>query len=181
MHPTSEELFKTRAVPHLFSGMCVLEIGPNSIPSFYFKFLQAAGVEVNWYWADTFRTEKDHRRVSMPSLYKIDALDEHFDAVIHGQVLEHIEKIWRWLPETARVLKMGGRMIVLMPAAYEYHACPVDCWRAYPAGLSALFEDSGIRVDLAEWFLVDPENKNGQADTIAIGTKIGPPLISFNT
>lgn len=179
MHPTSEDLFKTRALPLFASGMRVLEMGPDNVYSTYRRFLDEAGVSVDWYFADFHSTEQDERRIAMAHEYDIDIHDEVFDIVFHGQVLEHVTKIWRWLPETARVLKKGGKMIIINPAAWEYHAVPVDCWRAYPAGVSALFEDSGLSVDFSEWFLVDPTNNNGQADTITVGTKTGAPLIRF--
>jgi len=30
--------------------------------------------------------------------------------------------------------------------SWPYHEAPVDCWRAYPEGIKALFEDSGFSI-----------------------------------
>lgn len=173
MHPTSEALFLAKGIPLFSDGQRVLEIGPDTIPSTYLNHLVRAQIDVDWYWAEfDVRPgyEQDSLRVACTE-YSVDAPDDHYDVVFHGQVLEHVRAPWKFVPETARVLKPGGAMLVIMPAAWEHHACPVDCWRAYPEGLRALFEDAGLCVELAEWFLVDPTNNNGQADSIIIGRK----------
>jgi SAM-dependent methyltransferase len=172
MHPTSEKLFETKALPLFRNDLCVLEFGPDSMPSTYSSILKRYGIEPDWWFADIGGPLGDHpRRIKMLGEYQIDAPDETYDIVYHGQVLEHVRAPWKFVPETARVLKSGGTMVAIMPAAWEHHACPIDCWRAYPEGLRALFEDAGLQVELAEWFLVDPGNNNGQADSIIIGVK----------
>jgi SAM-dependent methyltransferase len=69
-----------------------------------------------------------------------------FDVVVSSQTLEHVPKPWRWLPELARIVRPGGFVYVCTPNTLCYHAYPVDCWRAWPDGLSALAEDAGLRV-----------------------------------
>jgi SAM-dependent methyltransferase len=176
MHDTSIALFTLHAIPHFAEGMDVLEMGPDGVPSTYCRLLKGAGRSVNWYFADSYSDGSPvAQRVSMTSPYDIDAPAERFDIVFHGQVLEHVAKIWRWLPETARVLRTGGRMIIINPAAWHFHACPIDCWRAYPDGMRSLLEDCGIRCDTSMLC----EYADGTADTISIGVKIGPPAIRF--
>ena len=40
-------------------------------------------------------------------------------------------------------------MITITPLNWGYHPEPVDCWRAYPEGLRAVYEDAGLRVETA--------------------------------
>jgi SAM-dependent methyltransferase len=177
MHETSIALFRSRALPCFVSGSKVLEMGPDGAPSTYSRLLEEAGLSVEWHYADGCTGGgQDSRRVPMISLYEMDCDSEQFDVVFHGQVLEHVAKIWRWVSETARVLKTGGRMIVINPAAWQFHECPIDCWRAYPDGMRALLEDSGVRCDFSAHY----EYADGTADTIAIGTKVSQPLISVS-
>lgn len=173
MHQQSLDLFQEHALPIFASGQRVLELGPDAVPSAYLEILRCAGLNLDWSFT-TFDDFGAHvppelvpKRVRMLSLYQIDAPSDSFDVVFSGQVLEHVPKPWRWMPECARVLKPGGRMIVIVPALCFFHEMPVDCWRVWPDGIRALFEDSGLRTDYAAF--VGPP---GLQDTIGIGTKV---------
>jgi ubiquinone/menaquinone biosynthesis C-methylase UbiE len=71
--------------------------------------------------------------------------------VLSGQVLEHVPRIWLWMREVARVCKPGGIVITINPVSWPYHKLPRDCWRAYPDGMTALYEDSSLDVLLSQW------------------------------
>lgn len=60
------------------------------------------------------------------------------DIVVSGQTFEHIEYIWLTILEIERVLKPGGLCCIIAPSRGDEHRYPVDCWRFYPDGLSAL-------------------------------------------
>jgi SAM-dependent methyltransferase len=178
MHPSSEDRFKEIAVPHFVSGMKVFELGPDNVPSTYFRHLQAAGIEVDWWFCELEGTgtavyDLAEKRLLLEDPYKIECLDEVFDVVFHGQVLEHVPKPWRFVVETARVLKSGGKMIVINPADWHFHDPQPDCWRAYPEAVRALFEEAGLRCEYSEFF----SYADGTADTVSVGVKVGPPLI----
>ena len=70
--------------------------------------------------------------------------DNRFEVIVSGSTLEHVRRPWKWMKEIARILKPAGRVCVIAPYAYPYHEHPVDCWRVYPEGLRALFEDAGL-------------------------------------
>lgn len=176
MHPTSEDRFKEIAIPHFWQHARVLEIGPDNVPSTYYKHIEAAGLFVDWRFAGTETNQNvpdHHSRIGMLDEYRLDCPDDHFDFVFHGQVLEHVRKPWRFVVETARVLKMGGKMIMIHPAQWHHHEPAPDCWRAYPDGVRALLEDAGVRCNYSEFFVYP----DGTADTVSVGVKIGPPLI----
>lgn len=60
------------------------------------------------------------------------------DVLISGQAFEHIAFFWITMLEIARVLKPGGLCCIIAPSAGPEHRYPVDCWRFYPDGFSAL-------------------------------------------
>lgn len=60
------------------------------------------------------------------------------DVLISGQAFEHIEYFWITMLEIARVLKPGGLCCIIAPSGGFEHRYPVDCWRFYSDGFSAL-------------------------------------------
>jgi hypothetical protein len=48
--------------------------------------------------------------------------------------------------EVARVCKPGGLVVTINPVSWKYHLAPVDCWRIYPDGMKALYEDAGLEM-----------------------------------
>jgi SAM-dependent methyltransferase len=72
--------------------------------------------------------------------------DSRFDLVVSGQVFEHIDFFWITFLEMARVLKPGGLVILIAPSRGDQHRHPVDCWRFYPDGFSALAKWAGLEL-----------------------------------
>ena len=63
--------------------------------------------------------------------------------------------------EVARVCKAGGIVITINPVSWPYHEAPIDCWRAYPEGMKALYEDSKLEVIFSGWeSLEEPQFRN---------------------
>ena len=60
------------------------------------------------------------------------------DVLVSGQAFEHIEFFWISMLEVFRVLRPGGLCCLVAPSAGQEHRYPVDCWRFYPDGFSAL-------------------------------------------
>lgn len=75
--------------------------------------------------------------------------DESYDLVLSGQVFEHVRKIWVWMKELSRVCKAGGTVITINPVSWPYQEAPIDCWRAYPEGMCALYDDASLDVSLS--------------------------------
>jgi SAM-dependent methyltransferase len=149
MHQNPQLLFKKYAQPYFKPGLRVLEIGPNARPSAFQEILRDDSLV--WHTLDlSFRND-------IPLTYK--TADEYafpipensYDIVLSSSVIEHVRKIWRWMPEVARVTRPGGHVVTIAPVSWEYHEDPVDCWRIYPEGMKALSEDAGLKVVLCEW------------------------------
>jgi SAM-dependent methyltransferase len=60
------------------------------------------------------------------------------DVLISGQAFEHIEYFWVTILEISRVLKPGGLCCIIAPSGGTEHRFPVDCWRFFPDGFTAL-------------------------------------------
>lgn len=69
--------------------------------------------------------------------------DGTFDVVLSGSTMEHVEAIWRWVPELVRVLKPGGLLAIVTHWQFPEHRYPVDCWRIMPDGMRYLFDLTG--------------------------------------
>ena len=143
MHPNSERLFEKYAKPRLGAGLRLLEIGPDTAPSGYFAL---AGGHRPSVW-DTADFPRDFPcTFTLSDEYSFPIAPDSYDVVLSGQVLEHVRKPWRWLPEVARVCKPGGLVVTISPVSWPYHEAPVDCWRAHPEGMRALYADAGLEV-----------------------------------
>lgn len=79
--------------------------------------------------------------------YRYPFPDGSFDVVITGSVLEHVEDIYTFIREAARVLKKDGTLCIIAPWTYPEHKYPVDCWRILPDGMKFLLEKiAGLHV-----------------------------------
>lgn len=147
MHENSQLLFSHWAARHFASGLKVLEVGPDSFPSTY-ETVIGRRVAV---W-DTVGLARDGRLTFRNSSeYSFPISDGVYDIVLSGQVIEHVRKPWLWIREVARVCRPGGLVITISPVSWPYHEAPIDCWRAYPEGMRALYGEAGLRVLLCRW------------------------------
>lgn len=70
-----------------------------------------------------------------------------FDVVISGSTMEHVEAIWLWVPELARMVRPGGLLAIVTHWQFPEHRFPVDCWRIMPDGMRFLFDQTGVLED----------------------------------
>jgi SAM-dependent methyltransferase len=146
MHTNSLMLFRKYALGYFRPSMHVLEIGPDKCPSSYQSLV--ADRSLTW---DTIDIHPHAQPTYIqPSEYNFPIPDDSYDVVVSGQVIEHVRKIWVWIKEVARVCKPGGVVITVNPVSWPYHEAPVDCWRAFPEGMRALYEDALLEVILSK-------------------------------
>ena len=100
--------------------------------------------------------------------YKWQFEDNTFDVIISGQTIEHIEFVWVWFVELARVLKHGGLCLIIAPAVFRKHRYPIDTFRYYPDGMAALAKWAGLEVIKVR---LRRSSKKTQ-DTYMVATKI---------
>jgi SAM-dependent methyltransferase len=170
MHLNSELLFKKYAIPYFGSNIRVLEVGPTGFPTAYQNLV--GGENRVWETIDFASTtyigaSTDKLTYHLTSPYNFPIDDNTYDIVISGQVIEHVEKIWTWLKEIKRITREGGYIILINPVSWPYHEAPVDCWRIFPRGISALSEEVDLTVlecyceslEIPQILLKDPKSK----------------------
>ena len=67
-----------------------------------------------------------------------------FSAVLCSEVLEHVARPWKALPELRRVIRPGGWIVVTTLTSFPIHGFPDDFYRYTPSGLKLLLEDAGF-------------------------------------
>lgn len=140
-------LFERYAAEMFSNEKSVLEIGPDSFPS---SLRQICGSKFS-VW-DTIDLYDDHRLTYKAiSDTRFPVPDCSYDVVLAANVIEHVRKPWIWLNEVARICKPGGLVIIVSPISWPYHEAPIDCWRIYPEGMRALFEEAALDTVVSEF------------------------------
>jgi SAM-dependent methyltransferase len=142
MHLNTQLLFDRFARSHFTSASRVLEIGPDGFPSTFRREMPASQV---WDTADIYKSPQ--LTYSQTDPCRLPVRDGSYDIVFSANVIEHVPKVWKWFPELARVTRPSGLVITINPTSWPYHEAPIDCWRIYPAGMSALCEEAGLIVE----------------------------------
>ncbi|MEM9939386.1 MAG: methyltransferase domain-containing protein [Pseudomonadota bacterium] len=80
----------------------------------------------------------------------LDFPDDHFDAVICSEVLEHLPDYDAALREMRRVLKPGGRLCITVPHAWPERICwwlapPPDGYPYQPGGHIRIFDETDLK------------------------------------
>lgn len=141
MHLNSELLFKKYYSNYFKSGIRVLEIGPSGIPSAYSKIVNDPSIQ--WDTIDFDSTtyiacNPSKLTYTLNDAYSFPITENTYDIVLSGQVIEHVQEIWRWMNELKRVTKNNGIIFTINPVSWPYHEAPLDCWRIFPSGIEAL-------------------------------------------
>ena len=130
---------------YLEPGDCILDVGSRSndesTPG-YRHVLDITQIKAHYTGLDI--EEGDNVDEVLEKPYEFPSIDDNYDIVISGQMLEHCEFFWLTFKEMARVLKPGGYMCVIAPKIQKQHRFPVDCWRFQPDGMEALAKWAGI-------------------------------------
>ncbi len=98
--------------------------------------------------------DKQITDVSCPefNILRMPFKDGEFDAVVSGQVLEHIEgQPQSAIDELFRVLKPNGISLQTTCFINPIHGCPNDYWRFTPDALKLLTEQHGDILDVGGW------------------------------
>lgn len=145
MHRNTILLFEKYARPYFQPHTKVIEVGPDGPPS----TLQRTVRDNSILWESVGIDDP-----SSASMLTYTATNEYSypiepgaaDIVLAANVLEHVRKPWVWIRELARICKSGGYVITINPVSWPFHEYPIDCWRAYPDGMKALYDDAQLEV-----------------------------------
>jgi SAM-dependent methyltransferase len=72
--------------------------------------------------------------------------DGSYDCVFCSGVLEHVDDIFGAMREIARILRVGGTLLLGIPFNQALHAAPCDYWRMTAHGLRYLLQTAGFEV-----------------------------------
>jgi SAM-dependent methyltransferase len=155
MHRNCELLFEKYAKSAFRDGMRVLEIGPDKYPSTFQRLANAKNLV--WETLDVQCLPENASSITYLAKdeYAYPIANEQFDIVLSGNVIEHVRRIWVWIIEVARICKTGGQVITINPVSWQFHGEPLDCWRMYPEGMKALYEEAGLRTTLSVFESLD--------------------------
>jgi SAM-dependent methyltransferase len=81
--------------------------------------------------------------------------DASLDSVVCNQVLEHVFNPDQFVEEIRRVLKVGGRLLLTVPFAWDEHEQPYDYARYSSFGLHHLLVEHGFKIDRYRKTLTD--------------------------
>jgi SAM-dependent methyltransferase len=141
MHGNTRKLFKKYAKEYFRPNMRVLEVGPGVPPSPIQRIVGDASI----LW-ETAGIDDTYPVTYIGTEYSFPVDSDLADIVIATNVMEHVRKPWVWIKELARICKPGGYVITINPVSWPFHEHPIDCWRAYPEGMKALYEEGRLTV-----------------------------------
>jgi SAM-dependent methyltransferase len=142
VHGNTRKLFKKYARQYFQPNARVLEVGPNCAPPSALERI-IGDPSIRW---ETAGIDNTYPVTYVGTEYSYPVESDVADIVVATNVMEHVRKPWVWIKELARICKPGGYVITINPVSWPYHEYPVDCWRAYPEGMKALYEDAGLAV-----------------------------------
>jgi SAM-dependent methyltransferase len=128
----------------------ILDVGSYDVNGTYKPILS----EPSWTYTGADLEKGPNVDIVLKNPYQWRAISSNaFDIVVSGQAFEHVEWFWLTILEMQRVLKPGGLCCILAPAGGYEHKFPVDCWRFYPDGLSAMatFADMEVLHVSTQW------------------------------
>lgn len=173
MHKSSYEKMKMFVNNHLNQfedrHIKILDIGSMDVNGSYKSLFQKSKWE---YTGCDLEQGKNVDVVLSQPYYWGDIESQSYDVVVSGQVFEHIEYFWITIMEICRVTKEEGYICIIAPSSGHEHRYPVDCWRFYRDGFSALAKYANLKLIDAytDWndtgwkdsVLICKKNKNSQ-------------------
>lgn len=135
MHESSMLRMKWFVKHYVNGGKKVLDVGSYGVNGTYKELFK--GMDIQYVGADI--EKGPNVDVVLKQTYCWDCFeDEEFDYIISGQALEHIEYPWLTMQEIYKKLKWGGIICIIAPNSTREHKYPVDCYRYFGDGFTAL-------------------------------------------
>ena len=96
--------------------------------------------EKNWSYTGLDIQEGNNVDIIVNDIYNWFEVDDNsYDVVISGQFFQHLEYFWLTMSEIERVLKPGGYVCIITPAAGPKHGGDLlNCYRFREDGLAAM-------------------------------------------
>jgi len=148
MHQTSLEnmrYFKEKYLKGLENDpLVIFDLGSLDVNGSYREFFN----KPPWIYKGLDVTAGKNVDIVLKNNYRWSEIrSDSIDVLISGQAFEHIEFFWITMLEIARILKPGGLCCIIAPSGGPEHKYPVDCWRFFPDGFSALARFARLKIE----------------------------------
>jgi SAM-dependent methyltransferase len=122
----------------------LLDLGCGNVPLFgSYRSRVTKSVCADW-WNTLHKN--DHLDVVVDLTEKLPFADCSFDTVLLTDVLEHVAEPMQLMGEMARVMRLGGKVIIGVPFLYWPHEEPHDYYRYTRFALQRFCDESRLRV-----------------------------------
>jgi SAM-dependent methyltransferase len=122
----------------------LLDLGAGMVP-FYGVYKDKVNENVCIDWGNSLHTNP-HLDVVADLNQPFPLSDNTFDSILCTDVLEHIADPFAFMQETARVLKPGGNLMLMVPFFYWLHETPHDYYRYTEFALRKMCVDNRLEV-----------------------------------
>lgn len=149
--------------------LAVFDIGSYDVNGSYRPLFDKPG----WQYRGIDLAAGPNVDVVLDSPYRLPMPSNSADLIVSGQAFEHVEYFWvAWL-EQVRVLKPGGMIFLIAPSRGPEHRYPVDCWRFYPDGYTALAKYANLELcEVHTDWEPDPDQESAAwGDTVGVFRK----------
>lgn len=160
-------------------SLLILDLGSQDVNGSYRPFFDVSP----WTYRGVDLTGGDNVDIILDDPYDWKKIPSNsVDVLISGQAFEHIEFFWITMLEIERVLKFDGLCCIIAPSGGAEHRYPVDCWRFYADGFTALGRFARLEV-LEAYTQWKPDPKytdlcNSWRDSVLVAGKRQLPLFS---
>lgn len=143
MHPGAVESMQKLVTRFPEKHARVLDVGSYDVNGTYRPMIEGLGFR----YTGMDITPGPNVDIVSDDPYSFPFPDDEYDVVISGSTMEHVEAIWLWVPELARVVRPGGLIAILTHWTFPEHRYPIDCWRILPDGMRFLFDQTKVLSD----------------------------------
>ena len=136
MHLSSYEHMAGLIKKYLDSDLpqTIIDVGSYDVNGSYRPLFS----QPNWRYIGADLVAGPNVDVVLTSPYRLPFASHSADIIVSGQAFEHMEFFWLTWLDMVRVLKLDGLIFLIAPSRGPEHRHPVDCWRFYPDGFTAL-------------------------------------------
>lgn len=122
----------------------LLDLGAGMVP-FYGIYKDKVDENVCIDWANSLHSNP-HLDIVADLNQPFPIPDATFDSILCSDVMEHIADPFAFMRETARVLKPGGDLMLMVPFFYWLHETPHDYYRYTEFALRKMCADNQLEV-----------------------------------
>lgn len=154
MHKQALDIMRELLTDHVKPGQTVLDVGSYDVNG----TLRPLCEELGLIYSGLDLEPGPNVDIVSENPYEFPLATDSFDVVVSCSTMEHVQAIWRWVPELVRVLKPGGLLAITTHTCWPFHGYPVDCWRIMPDGMVFLLNETGLLVP--ESYTLNLPNEN---------------------